>query len=40
MATVAMILCGAVVNAFAFSGSNFLFSNIGKNDVETEKKTS
>ena len=38
MATVAVMLGGAVVNALAFSGSNFLFSNIGKNDAEAERK--
>ncbi|MCG7891853.1 MAG: hypothetical protein N0C80_16555 [Candidatus Thiodiazotropha endolucinida] len=34
---VVMMLGGAVVNAFAFSGSNYLFSNIGK-DADKERE--
>ena len=34
---VVMMLGGAVVNAFAFSGSNYLFSHIGK-DADKERE--
>ena len=36
---VAMMIGGAVVNALAFSGSNYLFSKMGKNnDAEAERE--
>ena len=36
---VAMMLGGAVVNALAFSDSNYLFSHLGKSgDAEAERK--
>ena len=36
---VAMMIGGAVVNALAFTGSNFLFSKLGKNnDSEAERE--
>ena len=36
---VAMVLGGAVVNALAFSGSNYLFSHMGKSgNAEAERK--
>ena len=36
---VAMMIGGAVVNALAFTGSNFLFSKLGKNnDAEAESE--
>ena len=36
---VAMMIGGAVVNALAFTGSNFLFSKLGKNnDAEAERE--
>ena len=35
---VAMMLGGAVVNALAFSGSNFIFSMFGNRRVDEEKK--
>ena len=40
MATaVAMMIGGAVVNALAFTGSNYLFSHLGKSgDAEAERK--
>ncbi len=39
MASVAMMLGGAVVNALAFSGSNYFFSKLGdKDDHEKEMK--
>ena len=34
---VAMMIGGAVVNALAFTGGNFLFSKLGKNQ-DAEKK--
>ena len=34
---VAMMICGAVVNALAFSGSNYLFSHMGK-DISAERE--
>ena len=36
--TVAMMVGGAVVNAFAFSGSNYLFSHMGSNSDEERKR--
>ena len=38
MATVAMLVGGAVVNALAFSGSNFLFSTMKHSNLEAERK--
>ena len=36
---VGMMVGGALVNALAFSGSNYLFSHMGKsNDAEKERK--
>ena len=36
---VAMMIGGAVVNALAFSGSNYLFSRMGKSgDAEKERE--
>ena len=37
MATAAMMIGGAVVNALAFSGSNFLFSKLGSGDEERKR---
>ena len=34
MASAVMIVGGAVVNALAFSGSNYLFSKLNNNDEE------
>ena len=31
-ASIAMMIGGAIVNAFAFTGGNFLFSTLGRND--------
>ena len=37
---VEMMLGGGVVNALAFSGSNYLFSQLGKNnDAAAERET-
>lgn len=38
MATIAMMVGGALVNALAFSGSNFLFSSLQSSAVEEERK--
>jgi hypothetical protein len=38
MATVAVIVGGAIVNALAFSGSNYLFSKMCKEESETERR--
>ena len=38
MAGVAMMVGGAIVNAFAFSGSNFLFSMFGNRRIDEERK--
>ena len=40
MATIGLIVGGAVVNALAFSGSNYFFSKMGKDDSLAEKKRS
>ena len=37
MATAAMVIGGAVVNALAFSGSNFIFSKLNNNDEERKR---
>ena len=38
MATVAIIIGGAIANALAFSGSNFLFSGLSKKSIDKERK--
>ena len=38
MVSVAMMLGGAIVNALAFTGSNFLFSSLKGSDLEIERK--
>ena len=38
MASIAMMIGGALVNALAFSGSNFLFSSLSKNKIDAERK--
>ncbi len=37
MASIAMMIGGAVVNALAFSGSNFLFSSLGGGEEERKR---
>ena len=41
MATIAMLVGGAIINAVAFSGTNFLFSNLkdGAEATRRKKKT-
>ncbi len=38
MASFGFLIAGAVVNALAFSGSNFLFSSLSKESIEKERK--
>jgi len=38
MASVALLVGGALVNALAFSGSNYLFSMLGSSSVDEERK--
>ena len=38
MATIALLLGGAVANALAFGGSNYLFSTLRSHGVDAEKK--
>ena len=37
MASIAMLIAGAAVNALAFSGSNYLFSSMGGGSVERKR---
>ena len=38
MASVGFLIGGAVINALAFSGSNFLFSSLSKESINKERK--
>ena len=38
MATIALLVGGAIVNALAFSGSNYLFSTLRSHDTGEERK--
>ena len=38
MASIAMMIGGALVNALAFTGSNFLFGQLSKDRVDAERK--
>ena len=38
MASVAMLIGGALANAFAFMGSSYLFHRLSKDSVEKERK--
>jgi hypothetical protein len=37
MATIAMMVGGAIVNAVAFSGSNWLFSSLKSKQIDEER---
>ena len=37
MASVGFLIGGAVINALAFSGSNFLFSSLSKESIDKER---
>ena len=38
MASVGFLIGGAMINALAFSGSNFLFSRLSRESIDTERK--
>ena len=38
MASVGFLISGAIINALAFSGSNYLFSSISKQSIDKERK--
>ena len=38
MASIGFLIGGALVNALAFTGSNFLFSSLSKESVDKEQK--
>ena len=38
MASIGFLIGGALINALAFSGSNFLFSSLSKESIEKERK--
>ena len=38
MASVGFLIGGALINALAFSGSNFLFSSLSKESIDRERK--
>ena len=38
MASVAMLIRGALVNALAFTGSSYLFHRLSKESIDSERK--
>ena len=38
MASIGFLIGGALINALAFSGSNFLFSSLSKVSIDKERK--
>ena len=38
MASIGLLIGGALINAPAFSGSNFLFSRLSKESIDKERK--
>ena len=38
MASIGFLIGGALINALAFSGSNFLFSSLSKESIKKEQK--
>ena len=38
MASIGFLIGGALINALAFSGSNFLFSSLSKQSIDKERK--
>ena len=38
MASIGFLIGGALVNALAFSGSNFLFSSLSKESIDKERR--
>ena len=39
MTSVGFLIGGALINALAFSGSNFLFSSLSKESIDKERKS-
>ena len=38
MASIGLLIGGALVNALAFTGSNYLFSSLSKESIDKERK--
>ena len=38
MASIGFLIGGALINALAFSGNNFLFSSLSKESIDKEQK--
>ena len=38
MASIGFLIGGALINALAFSGSNFMFSSLSKESIDKERK--
>ena len=38
MASVAMLIGGALANAFAFTGSSYLFHSLSKDSIDAERR--
>ena len=38
MASIGFLIGGALINALAFTGSNYLFSNLSKESIDKEQK--
>ena len=38
MASIVFLIAGALINALAFSGSDFLFSSLSKKSIDKEQK--
>ena len=38
MASIGFLIGGALINALAFSGSNFLFGSLSKESIDKERK--
>ena len=38
MDSIGFLIGGAIVNAFAFTGSNYLFSSLSKESIDKERK--
>ena len=38
MASIEFLIGGTIINALAFSGSNFLFSSLSKESIDKERK--
>ena len=38
MASIGFLISGAIINALAFTGSNFLFSSLSKESIDKERK--